>query len=38
MLVVSCAFVINKCRWLRLTVSQVAVVLIVSADGRMQDV
>ena len=36
MLVVSSAFVINKCRWLKLIVNLVSVVLTVSADGCMQ--
>ena len=31
-------FAINKCRWLRLTVNQVSVALIVSADVCMQGV
>ena len=36
---VSCsAFVINKCRWLGLTINQVSVVLIVSANAYMQGV
>ena len=35
-LVARSAFVINKCRWLRLTVNQVSVVLIVSAVAFMQ--
>ena len=32
------AFRINKCRWLELTVNQVTVALIVSADAYMQGV
>ena len=41
MLVARCALVINKRRWLVLTVNQVSVALIVSADSAdacMQDV
>ena len=38
MLVESSAFVIKKCRWLGLTVNQVSVALIASADAYMQSV
>ena len=38
MLVACSVFVINKHRWLRLTVNQVSVALIVSADACMQGV
>ena len=38
MLVAHTAFVINNRHWLRLTVNQVSVVLIVSADACMQGV
>ena len=35
MLYARSAFVISKCRWLRLTVNKVSVVLIVNADACM---
>ena len=38
MLIALSAFVISKCRWLRLTVSQVSLVLIVNVDACMQAV
>ena len=38
MLITRSDFAINKCHWLSLTVSQVSVALIVSADACMQGI